>query len=203
VLVRKSAYIWLILLFAVTSVSAKVGNKKKVVGTRVTVFPFVLYDECDSEGTIPYCASGWMGYAAGIERDECWEEDPHEGATCIKIHCARSRKWYGIVWQDPPDDWGDLPGGWDLRKARKLTFWAKGAKGGERIEFGFGVIGKKKQFSDSMKGKTKVFELTPEWQQYKIYAGGDRRCIKTGFMWSARGQELDFTFYMDNIQYED
>ncbi|NCC53029.1 MAG: hypothetical protein EOM20_17705 [Spartobacteria bacterium] len=174
-----------------------------VIGVPVHTFPFVLYDECDATGIIPYAPTGWMGYAAGIERDDCCEFEPYAGRTCIKIHCARSRKWYGIVWQDPPGDWGDTPGGWDLRKARKLTFWAKGAVGGERIEFGFGVLGKDKDYPDSIKGKTKVFELTPEWTQYTIFAGGDRRCIKTGFSWSARGQETDFTFYLDNIQYED
>ena len=39
-------------------------------------------------------------------------------------------------------DWGDDPkGGVDLRAANKLSFWTKGANGGEKIRFFVGGIG--------------------------------------------------------------
>jgi hypothetical protein len=182
--------------------AGQLGPVDPTAPQKVTKLPFVFYDECDNERLVPYAASGWMGAAHAVERKECSTDDPHSGKHCIKIKCGHSRKWYGIVWQDPPGDWGQQAGGWDLRKARKLTFWARGAKGGERIEAGFGVIEDDAPFPDSV-GRTKEFELTPEWKKYTVHAGGDRSRIKTGFMWSARGAERPFTFYLDDIQYEE
>ncbi len=164
--------------------------------------PLVLYDECDREGVMPYVAAGWMGDVQALEREECSEDNPHSGINCIKITCSASRKWYGVVWQASPHDWGEDANGYDLRKAKKLTFWARGARGGERIEFKYGIIGPGVPFPDSCKGKPKVIKLKPRWTQYTIYVTGDKRCIKTGFSWSASGISADFTFYLDDIQYE-
>ena len=180
--------------------SAEAGNDG-YVGDKVEL-PLVLYDECDREGIIPFVPAGWMGYAGAIERDECWEKHPHRGDTCIRITCKASKKWYGVVWQAEPHDWGDREVGYDMRKARKITFWARGQKGTERIECTFGILGEGVSFPDSTHGKSKVIELKPVWKKYTIYVTGDKRCIKTGFVWSAKGISQDFTFYLDDIRYE-
>jgi len=31
---------------------------------------------------------------------------------------------------------------------------------------------------------------------------GDKRCIKTGFVWAVEAGAKDLTFYLDDIQYE-
>jgi hypothetical protein len=50
-------------------------------------------------------------------------------------------QWGGVVWQHPANDWGDANGGFNLTGAKKLTFWARGEKGGEKVSFEFGLLG--------------------------------------------------------------
>lgn len=106
-------------------------------------------------------------------------------------------------WQSPAEDWGDKPGGWDLSGAKKLTFWARGEKGGEEVNFSFGLLGADKKFPDSDKGETGKIKLTKEWQQHSIaLAGKDLSQIKTGFCWVVAGNGHPVTFYLDDIQWK-
>jgi len=165
--------------------------------------PLKLYGDCEDEFDPPYIPSGWMGNAGGIERDDCWPTNPHSGKSCIKISYIDSGKWGGIVWQNPADDWGEEPGGFDLTGAKKLTFWARGETGGEMVEIKFGILGRNKPYHDSAKGSAGRIKLTPEWKQYEISVEGkDMTCIKTGFVWSLAGKKEPITIYLDDIQYE-
>jgi hypothetical protein len=150
----------------------------------------------------PYVPSGWMGKTDAIAIDPKCTDQPHSGATCMKLEFRAADNFGGVVWQDPANDWGDKPGGHDLTSAKRLSFWARGKKGGEKVEFKFGILGGDKKFSDSASGETKV-ELTNEWKQYAIdLAGKDLKQIKTGFCWVVAGQGESITFYLDDIQYE-
>ena len=107
-----------------------------------------------------------------------------------------------MVWQSPPNDWGEQPGGFDLSAANVLTFRARGAEGGERVTFGMGMIGSDKPFPDSDKAIIKELVLTPEWQEFRISLGGKNLyCIKSGFYWTLGGQGKPVTFYLDDIAY--
>ncbi len=128
--------------------------------------PLKLYGDCDDEFDPPYIPSGWMGNYEAIERDECCEDNPHSGKSCIKITYNDVKKWCGIVWQDPPNDWGDEFGGWDLTGAKRLVFWARGDKGGELIEFKFGILGRNKAYPDSGRGSLGRVKLTTEWKEF-------------------------------------
>lgn len=79
---------------------------------------------------------------------------PHSGETCIRVDYKDPQGWAGVVWQSPAGDWGDKPGGWNLSGAERLSFWARGARGGEIVKFEFGLLGKDKRFSDSASGKS-------------------------------------------------
>jgi hypothetical protein len=110
--------------------------------------------------------------------------------------------WGGMVWQSPESDWGDKPGGYNLTGASKLTFWARGEDGGEKVDFSNGGIHKDKPFFDTSEAKVSVV-LTKDWKQYSInLTGKDLSCIKTGFGWSLRGAGKPVTFYLDDIRYE-
>jgi hypothetical protein len=92
-----------------------------------------------------YVGSGWMGDYGDIKFSESEKENPHSGKTCIKIiYTAEGKQganWAGIYWQWPPNNWGEKKGGFDLTGAKKLTFWARGAKGKEQIvEFKMGGL---------------------------------------------------------------
>ena len=107
----------------------------------------------------------------------------------------------GIIWQSPANDWGQKPGGYDLSGAKKLTFWARGAEGGEKVKFVIGVI-KDKQFNDSAHAEA-TETLTNDWKQYSInLTGKNLSTIKTGFGWVVGGQRQPVTFYLDDIRYE-
>ncbi len=162
--------------------------------------PLVLYGE-GQEG-VPYVWSGWMGKLEAIANDEKSKDQPKAGATCMKLSYNSPDGFGGIVWQSPVNDWGDAPGGFDLTGATKLTFWARGAAGGERVEFKFGVLGREKAFPDTA-GRGITVELTPAWKQYTIdLAGLDLRRIKTGFAWVVANPGRPVSFYLDEVRYE-
>ncbi|MCA9227832.1 MAG: hypothetical protein KDA47_19565, partial [Planctomycetales bacterium] len=159
----------------------------------------VVADELE---TPPFAPSGWMGEHTAVKVDERSTDAPHTGDTCLRVDYARGDGWAGVAWQSPPDDWGDRPGGFDLSGAKRLTFWARGAKGGERVKFGVGLIGNDKPYSDSAKVEIEV-PLTTDWRQYEIdLADRDLTRIKTGFVWVVAGQQQPLRFYLDDVRYE-
>lgn len=165
-------------------------------------FPFVVYDEKSSPSN-HYIPSGWMGNAKAVKMDEGWTTNPHGGKTCLRFEYSAADEWAGIVWQDPANDWGDQPGGWNLTGAKKLKFWARGEKGGETVTFKFGVLGADKKHSDSATGETDALKLTKEWTEYTIdLAGKDLKQIKTGFVWTLAGQGSPVVFFLDDIRFE-
>ncbi len=92
--------------------------------------------------------------------------------------------------------------GFDLTDATKLTFWSRGKDGGEKVKFGFGVIGKDQPFFDTAKKETEM-TLTDEWKQYTIECGeDDLQRIKTGFFFSLAGQGAPVVFYLDRVTFE-
>ena len=164
--------------------------------------PFVVYaDKGSAENH--YSPSGWMGNTKAIKMDEGWSKDPHAGKTCCRFEFTGTDDWGGVVWQDPANDWGDKPGGWNLTGAKKLTFWARGENGGEVVSFKFGILGADKQYYDSAGDGLDGVKLTKDWKKYEIDLGGkDLTRIKTGFVWSLAGQGKPVVFYLDDIRYE-
>jgi hypothetical protein len=169
--------------------------------------PFYVYSD---RGAIQnhFIPSGWMGDYSDVKTNLGSPEDPYSGSTCIKIeylnNVSQGARWAGIYWQNPPNNWGSRDGGFDLSKATKLTFWARGEKGGERIEE-FKIGGILGEYSDSDTAGIGPVILTQEWKQYTIdLTGKDVSYIIGGFCWSTN---IDVnpdgvTFYLDEIRYE-
>ena len=164
--------------------------------------PFTVYDDKGSANN-HYIPSGWMGNTAAVKMDDGCTDNPHGGKTCLRFEYSASDNWAGVVWQDPANDWGDQAGGYNLTGAKKLSFWARGDKGGETVTVKFGIIGSDKKFSDSGHGETPELKLTKEWKEYTIdLAGKDLTRIKSGFVWSLAGQGSPVVFYQDDIQFQ-
>lgn len=159
--------------------------------------PFGLYGD-----GVParWYASGYMGNHTKLSVEERSTEAPHTGETCLKVTYRDGGNWAGVMWQSPANDWGEKAGGFNVSKANTLVFWARGAKGGEKVKFYVGGLDKAK-YPDSGHGELEVV-LKPEWVRYRIALDGeDLSCIKTGFAFTFGGQGAPFTFYVDDIEY--
>jgi len=167
---------------------------------------FNVYTEKWAKGN-HYCASGWMGDYADTKINQAYTHNPHLGKTCIKItYTARGTQgagWVGIYWQNPPNNWGDQLGGYDLTGYKKLTFWARGENGDEIIsEFKIGGING--AYSDSDSTSIGPVTLTKEWNEYEIdLAGLDLSYINGGFAFSisSMNNPEGLVFYLDDISY--
>ena len=169
--------------------------------------PFYIYADSRSINN-HFIPSGWMGDYGDIKYDGTSKEDPYLGDTCIKIiytgQGTQGARWAGIYWQNPANNWGTVDAGFDLSKVAKLTFWARGAKGGERIEE-FKVGGIMGEYSDSDSASIGPVILNKEWTQYSIdLKGKDMSYVIGGFCWATNVDvnPEGATFYLDEIKYE-
>ena len=173
----------------------------KHAGAKVSL-PLVIYS--DGQAQSGYIPAGWMGTASAIKYNGNSTTHPRKGnSNCLKIQFTSSSGWGGIAWQNPANNWGDNSGGFNLTGAKKLTFWARGKKAGQVVNFGFGLIGSNKKYHDTAKGKLKV-TLTTHWKHYSIsLKGKNLKRIVVGFFWTAAAADgKPFTFYLDKVQYQ-
>jgi hypothetical protein len=162
--------------------------------------PMTLYG--DHVARPPYSPSGYMGQTKAIAMDAQCTHQPHSGSTCLKVTYDSPIEWGGVAWLSPANDWGDQPGGYDLRGASALRFWARGELGGEVVSFGMGGLSKDKPYHDTATDQLEV-KLTPEWKEYRVPMTDKQLArIKTGFVWALAGQGRPVTFYLDDIVYE-
>ncbi len=170
-------------------------------------FPFYIYSDGGSLDN-HFIPSGWMPATAAqdIKFNQYEKTAPYSGTSAIRIDYkdVSGTRWAGIYWQNPAENWGAKDGGINLTGATKLTFWARGEKGGERIEevkVG-GIMG---QYSDSDSAGIGPVVLTKEWKQYTIdLRGKDLNSIIGGFCWATNTDvnPEGATFYFDEIKYE-
>lgn len=187
---------------AVGNVPLYVDAPVKIPSAQKPTLPFVLYSDGDRDKP-PFVPTGWMGNTKVMKLDEEWKTNPHSGNSCLKFDFNASEGWGGIVWQSPPNDWGDKPGGWDVTGAKSLTFWARGDKGDEKASFQLGLLGSDKKFSDSANAKLDNVALTNDWKKYRIdLAGKNLSRIKTGFVINVANPGKPLTIYIDDITYE-
>jgi hypothetical protein len=168
---------------------------------------FRVYTDANSPDN-HYAPSGWMGDWGDIKLNQQHFDNPHGGTTCLRIEYSAARtqgaNWAGMYWQNPPNNWGAVKGGYDITGAKKLTFWARGEKGGEKIEE-FRAGGIPGEFADSDIASIGPVILNQEWTQYTIdLVDKDLSSISGGFMWSANvdGNPQGFVIYLDDIKYE-
>lgn len=155
-----------------------------------------------------YIPSGWMGDYGDIQIDDGCTMTPHGGKTCFKVtytaQGAQGAGWMGIYWQNPANNWGTQMGGYDLKGYNKLTFWARGDKGGEIISE-FKVGGINGNYADSDSTSMGPITLTKDWKQYTIdLKGMDLSYISGGFELSASSKDNPegFVIYLDDMKYE-
>ena len=187
---------------AVANVPLFVSSDSPAPAAQKAALPMALYGSA-AHDPLPFTPSGFMGNAGAITMDAASADTPHTGKTCLKVSYTAPDNWGGVVWQSPANDWGDHAGGWDLTGAKRLTFWARGAAGGEAVTFEFGLLGKDKTYPDTATGKLDKVTLTKTWTPYTIdLTGLDLSRIKTGFCWVVVASGKPVTFYLDDIRYQ-
>lgn len=183
-----------------------VSGQVNAQGKKVEIPFYVYYDHLARDNH--YIPSGWMGDNGAVRVKSAWRENPHTGQTCMRwIYSGESTQgagWAGVYWQNPANNWGKIKGGYDLTGAKKLSFWARGEKGGETVEFKVGgIMG---DYSDTSEASTGPISLSKEWKQYTIdLSSEDLSYINGGFCWvasQADTPEEGITFYLDDIVYE-
>ena len=181
---------------------------KEIKAEGNTFQPFFIYSEKNAR-TNHYVPSGFMPDGKCIKFNDAWMDNCHADKTCIKIEydvqCSKENlQWAGVYWLNPANNWGARKGGFDLTGATKLTFWAKGEKGGERLEE-FKIGGLTGEYPDSDSALIGPVILTAEWKKYTIdLRGKDLSYISGGFAWSTNVDvnPTSCTFYLDDIQFE-
>ena len=171
-----------------------------VKGEAAPRMPVVVYG--DRFDAMPWVPSGWMGGVDSLTLDGAYTENVHEGSQAIQMRYTGTYGWVGVAWQNPPNNWGDMDGGFDLTGATELEVWARGEYGGETVTFGVGLLEQDRDFPDSAVAKTKTIELTSEWQRYSVgLKGKDLTSLKTGFVVTLQGRKSPVTIYLDSIRF--
>ena len=160
-----------------------------------------------------------------FDMNENWQDDPYSGSSAIEVRVKTAgNSWGGWLFVNgylpegetvPRLSFGEINGaGEDLSGARQLIFEARGAEGGEIVEFftaGLGYDGETNarmaDYPDSSHKITLGFvTLTPEWQTYIIDLGeADLTYIGCGFgfvLTGAKSGNSESVFYLDNIRFE-
>lgn len=168
---------------------------------------FYIYSDKGAH-TNHFIPSGWMGDYGDLRLDDGSKDSPQSGTTAIKwTYSAQAKQganWAGAFWQNPANNWGDKVGGYDLTAFKRLTFWARGAKGDEKIAT-FKVGGITGEHGDSDAEEMGPITLTKEWKKYTInLAEKSLTHIVGGFAWSASRDDNPegFVIYLDEIRFE-
>jgi hypothetical protein len=187
---------------------------------------FDVYTDLSAAGNhfVTYGGMASSGDEDRVMLNLCSTTFPHSGDTCIENNfIANGNNWGGWYFMNgvlegaetqPKLNWGNYPNaGVDLSGTKQLTFWARGAKGGERVEFfAFGIgrnatTGKPvERYPDSSPKISLGYKtLSTNWTQYSInLTGRDLSYVLGGFGWVTNAPQnnyQDIVFYLDDIRY--
>ncbi|MEO1584900.1 MAG: serine/threonine-protein kinase [Planctomycetota bacterium] len=160
--------------------------------------PVYVYREGTAE---KYHPSAFMGSMDRAVFDQSSTALPYEGEFCIEWRVSPGDQWVGIGWVEPANDWGDLPGGYDLTGATRVSFAARGELGGETVGVGIGVIDQG-DYPDSLRVRQSI-TVSQEWERYSIpLDGADLSLVRGGFLIGSDGSDAPISVYFDDIRFE-
>jgi len=182
---------------------AAAAKKEAAGGGSVVMQVYTEYQDPNNH----FIPSGWMGDYSDLNFRDAETTRPRAGKYCIKMgyKAKGGAGWGGIYWQTPANNWGNVEkAGFDLSKAKKLTFWARGEKGGEvitKVKVG-GISG---NFPDSDDVTVEGITLTDQWTQHTVdLAGKNLTKIIGGFcvVFAKNDNPDGATIYLDDILFQ-
>jgi hypothetical protein len=205
---------------------ATLPNSQCVLGEKADAYPFYVYKDYKSPEN-KFFSTGNMGDYFDVQVQLNDTVHKYSGTSCVqivyKLGELQGAGWAGLFWQYPANNWGGAPGGYDLSGAKRLTFWARGEKGGEVINT-FQVGGIHGKYSDSGLASISKVVLSANWEKYTIDLSDignsiiideyNKECwpfmaplsrITGGFGWATSlfaNNGGGVTFYLDEIRFE-
>jgi len=197
------------------AISQPVVIVPKTMPTKVKIFgirkdpvpmPFYVYNNAAVPAVNNFAPSGYMGDVGDIKVMGSYTNLHQADVPCLKIGygAGGDMGWGGLIWQNPANNWGELDGGYNLTKAKKLSFWARGENGGEVVEFKLGGMAAKHPDSDTV--STGSITLKKDWTQYKLDLNSANLAYISGGFGVVLKQDNNpkgCTFYLDDIKYEE
>jgi hypothetical protein len=187
--------------------AAKKAAKEKAEADKYEISYFYVYKNAGSS-LGHYIPSGYMGDVRDIllkQTRDVKETYENRGTSLEIIYTPRgSEGWAGLYWLEPANNWGSVQGGFNLKGATKLTFWARGLTGTEilsEVKIG-GIRGK---YPDSDVISVKNIGLTKEWQMFEVDLKGRKLShIIGGFcvIFDKYNNPDGATIFIDDIVYE-
>lgn len=177
------------------------GEPRVAYAYKVSRFPFYVYQDATSKIN-NFVLTGWTGDYRQLKVDSRYKESETEDNTCIRLsYIPRMDSTFGytgISFQANPENyWGSLRGGYDLTKAKRLFLFARGERGGEKVEFGM-----RKRNVNEMSKSIGVVSLTKDWKLYEIDLNGlTFNDLAGGFFVILRSKVYSETVYLDEIYY--
>jgi hypothetical protein len=90
---------------------------------------------------------------------------------CYRItYTPGDRRFAGIDWQFPHNNWGQQPGLRITAGATRITVWARGDRGGETVKLGAGQGGTM-MYRDNFDAPSVEVALTRAWARYEVPLG--------------------------------
>ncbi len=157
--------------------------------------------------------------------DEACTNSPRSGLNCIRCEFKANKSnwggWFFLNGALPEKaksaqlNWGEIPdAGHNLKGATRLTFWARGEEGGEKVKFFTLGIGRNPfngkataPHPDSARQVSSPYiTLSKDWKQYSFRLQGvEMTNVLLGFAWQTKStvnRHKNITFYLDDIAFD-
>lgn len=198
------------ILFAVLGVlclaTMVIAENETLYSYKVTRFPFYAYSDSSTRANNGILA-GWMGDLRNLKIDKLCGKNTRSGKSCMRVsyevRTRTEKRATGVYLQsNPMNYWFDMRGAYDMTRANKVYFYARGEKGSEVVEFK--MMKAKEQNPLALSAFSKKITLTSEWKKYELDlkdAALDQISGGFGFIIHTEDNPEGTVFYLDDIYY--
>jgi hypothetical protein len=186
--------------------SSRVEHREEPLSTTSTVAGPKKAEAPALDVSISFPTTENVGAKKRIHLEKTNAAEARSAPDAWKIQFEKQGDFGGICWKNKLGNEGEAPGE-DLSKGgyRRLSFWAKGAVGGEVVEFRAGGLGHiKSRYRDSFDVTAGKLRLTTTWTEYVIYVNDvDLSSVITPFCALLHREDHpgEATIYLDDIMY--